>query len=84
MLLGLMMQAGFHGGGELQSYPRPQSPSPRTGRTSEGKLSTLEQGGGALPAPPPPPPCGSEIYCACSSVIHKRTQKIWSDFNKAF
>ena len=25
--------------------------------------------------------CGSEIYCAC---IHKGTQKIWSDFNKAF
>ena len=28
--------------------------------------------------------CGSEIYCACSSIIHKGTQKIWSDFNKAF
>ena len=26
--------------------------------------------------------CGSEIYCACSSIIHKGTQKIWSDFNK--
>ena len=28
--------------------------------------------------------CGSEIYCAWSSIIHKGTQKIWSDFNKAF
>ena len=28
--------------------------------------------------------CGSEIYCVCSSIIHKGTQKIWSDFNKAF
>ena len=28
--------------------------------------------------------CGSEIYCECSSIIHKGTQKIWSDFNKAF
>ena len=28
--------------------------------------------------------CGSEIYCACSSSIHKGTQKIWSDFNKVF
>ena len=27
---------------------------------------------------------GSEIYCACSSIIHKGTQKIWSDFNEAF
>ena len=26
--------------------------------------------------------CGSEIYCTCSSIIHERTQKIWSDFNK--
>ena len=22
--------------------------------------------------------------CACSSIIHKGTQKIWSDFNKVF
>ena len=22
--------------------------------------------------------CGSEIYCAWSSIIHKGTQKIWS------
>ena len=28
--------------------------------------------------------CGSEIFCAWSSIIHKGTQKIWSDFNKAF
>ena len=28
--------------------------------------------------------CGSEIYCACSSIIHKETQKIRSEFNKAF
>ena len=28
--------------------------------------------------------CGSEIYCAYSSIIHKGTQKIWSDSNKAF
>ena len=28
--------------------------------------------------------CGSEIYCACSSIIHKGTQKIWSAFNEAF
>ena len=28
--------------------------------------------------------CGSEIYSACSSIIYKGTQKIWSDFNKAF
>ena len=28
--------------------------------------------------------CGSEIYCACSSIILKGTQKIWSDFNKVF
>ena len=28
--------------------------------------------------------CVSEIYCAWSSIIHKGTQKIWSDFNKAF
>ena len=26
--------------------------------------------------------CGP--YCACSSIIHKGTQKIWSDFNEAF
>ena len=28
--------------------------------------------------------CGSEIYCAWSLIIHEGTQKIWSDFNKAF
>ena len=28
--------------------------------------------------------CGSEIHCAWSSIIHKGTQNIWSDFNKAF
>ena len=28
--------------------------------------------------------CQSEIYCACCSIIHKGTQKIWRDFNKAF
>ena len=27
---------------------------------------------------------GSEIYCVCSPIIHKGTQKIWSDSNKAF
>ena len=26
--------------------------------------------------------CGSEIYCAWSSIIHKGTQKIWIDFNR--
>ena len=28
--------------------------------------------------------CGSETCCAWSSIIHKGTQKNWSDFNKAF
>ena len=23
--------------------------------------------------------CGSAIYCACNSIMHEETQKIWSD-----